>query len=345
MVALPNRRIRLPFALGAALLLALPGCSLLPKEEEALQPPLVKPVQQNFDTAEVKRGSITKQLTAVATFVSSGTQQLAFTDSGGRLQTIDVKLGDKVKPGDIVAHLDAGDLEIRIRLQKLNLEKAQIALNQAKAAAMGDPDALKLKLIDVEAAQIQLDALQQQLDKTKLVAGIDGVVTYIDSLQAGDAITAYRPVVTVSDPRQLQLVYETSNTSDISPVEVGMNVEVKFKGNPFAGKVLQTPSSAPLTSDKQLAERNSKRLIIGIDGLPPDVSIGDLADIAITLERRDNVLIIPRGGLRSYLGRDYVQTLEGESRREVDVEKGIVTPTEVEIRKGLKEGQKIILGN
>ncbi|MNI96739.1 hypothetical protein D3C73_1552570 [compost metagenome] len=57
------------------------------------------------------------------------------------------------------------------------------------------------------------------------------------------------------------------------------------------------------------------------------------------------MLIIPKVGLRSYMGRDYVQVLEGESRKEIDVEKGIVSSTEVEIRKGLKEGQKVILNN
>jgi hypothetical protein len=45
------------------------------------------------------------------------------------------------------------------------------------------------------------------------------------------------------------------------------------------------------------------------------------------------------------MGRDYVQVLEGESRKELDVEKGIVSSTEVEIRKGIKEGQKVILNN
>ncbi|WP_231571107.1 efflux RND transporter periplasmic adaptor subunit [Gordoniibacillus kamchatkensis] len=340
-----NLRNKLPLVLGAALLLALPGCSLLPQEEEELKPPLVKPVQQNFETAEVKKGSISRQLTAVASFVSSSMEQLVFNDSGGRLKSIDVKLGDKVKAGDIVAHLDAGDLEIRIRLQKLNVQKAEIALDQAKATAMGDPDALKLKLLDVEAAHIQLDSLQQQFEKTKLVSSIDGVVTYIDSLQTGDEITAYRPVVTVSDPTKLQLVYEASVTNDISPVQVGMKAEVKLKGKTLEGKVVQTPSSAPFTSDKQLSERNAKRLVISADGIPEGVGIGDTADITIPLEKRDDVLIIPRSGLRSYLGRDYVQTLEGDSRREVDVEKGIVSSTEVEIRKGLKEGQKIILSN
>ncbi|UUZ85167.1 hypothetical protein LJK88_17265 [Paenibacillus sp. P26] len=75
------------------------------------------------------------------------------------------------------------------------------------------------------------------------------------------------------------------------------------------------------------------------------MTIGTQADIAIVTEHRENVLVIPRAGLRNYMGRDYVQVLEGESRKEVDVEKGIVSATEVEIRKGLSEKQQIILAN
>lgn len=67
--------------------------------------------------------------------------------------------------------------------------------------------------------------------------------------------------------------------------------------------------------------------------------------MTIVVEQRENVIVIPRKGLRTYLGRDYVQVLNGESRKEVDVEKGLVTPTEVEIRTGLKEGQNVILEN
>jgi multidrug efflux pump subunit AcrA (membrane-fusion protein) len=327
-------------------MLAASGCSLLPKEEEPLQPPLVKPVKENFDVAEVKKGSIVKQLTGIATFVSASTQQLSFKESGGRLLSIDVKLGDTIKPGDVVAHLDPGDLETRIRLQQLNVEKANIALEDAKANAQaGDTNALKLKLIDVEAAKIQLNQLQQQLDKTRLVSDIGGIVTYVDGLQEGDQVTAYKAVVTVADPKQLQLVYEASNPTDLSPIQVGMEVQLKYKGGEYKGKVLQTPSSAPFTDDKQLAELNGKRIYIGAAGLPEEASIGASADIAVTTERRDDTLIIPRSALRSYIGREYVQVLEGESRKEIDVEKGIVTSTEVEIRKGLKEGQKVILNN
>lgn len=80
-------------------------------------------------------------------------------------------------------------------------------------------------------------------------------------------------------------------------------------------------------------------------GLPPEVVIGNQADITIVTQKRDQVMVIPRAGLRNYMGRDFVQVLDGESRKEIDVEKGIVAATEVEIRKGLSEGQQIILNN
>jgi RND family efflux transporter MFP subunit len=331
--------------LSLGLLLAAPGCSLLPKEEQPLQPPLVKPVKQNVDVVEVKKGEIGRTLKGLATVASSSTQPLSFRESGGRLLSIDVKLGDTIQPGDIVARLDPGDLEARIRLQKLNLEKANIALDEAKAAAQGNLNVIRLKMIDVESTQIQLEQLQKQLDKTKLVSDIRGIVTYIDGLQAGDPVAAYKAVVTVADPKKLQLIYESMNTTDLSSIQVGMDVQVKIKNGEYKGKVLQTPSSSPVTADKPLAERNARRLYLGVTELPSDVTIGATADFNITLEKRDSGLIIPRSALRSYLGREYVQVLEGESRKEIDVEKGIVTQTEVEIMKGLKEGQKVILNN
>jgi multidrug efflux pump subunit AcrA (membrane-fusion protein) len=315
-------------------------------EEEALKPPLVKPVKENFELYEVKKGTLTKQISASASVISSHMESLYFKESGARLQSMDVKLGDTIKAGDVVAQLEKGDLDSRIRLQQLNVEKAKIALEQVKQEQLGNTSALRLKMIDVESAQIQLDLLQQQLQRTKLVSGIEGIVTYIDPIRAGEPVTAFKSIITVSDPNQVQLLYENSNASDLVGVTVGMEVKVKFGSNPeVQGKVLQTPSTAPFTDNKAQADKNAKTIIIGVDNLQQAAKIGSSASIIIETDRVENVLVIPRVGLRSYLGRDYVQVLEGESRKELDVEKGLQTSTEVEIRKGLKEGQKVILNN
>ena len=293
---------RLVLITGTVLLLA--GCSLLPKEEEALKPPLVKPVKENFELYEVKKGTITKKVSMVGTFKSSKTTNYYFKESGHRLAALRVKLGDPVKPGDVLAELEKGDLETRIALQKLNLEKAQIASVQTRQV---DPDQSlvnRLKAIDVEAAQLQLSSLQAQLEKTKITADSEGVVTYLTDIQQGSVVDAFSTLVVLSDPTKLQLTYESSDSSTLSGVEVGMNVDVKVgsSGSVIQGKVLQTPGSAPPTDNKAQAERNAKTIIVKVPEGTEGTAIGASGDMTIIVEKRENVIVIPRTGLRSYLG-------------------------------------------
>jgi len=321
------------------------GCSLLPVEEEELAPPLVQPVQETLTLYEVKRANIAKQITGVATFASDKMDYLYFTESGGRLVSMNVKLNDTVKAGDIIATTDTDDLETKIRLQEIAIEKLKLTLQQEISEKGAEDPAFRSKLYDLESAQIQLESLQKQLDKSRLVATVSGIVTYIDPIQPGEEVDAYKQIVTISDPKQMKLIYTAASQNDLAGVEINMDVEVKIKDQVLTGKVVQTPMTAPPNNNKAIEERNAKSLIIDVKGLPEDVTIGSQADITIVTEKRDNVIVIPRAGLRSYMDRDYVQVLDGDSRKEVDVEKGIVAATEVEIRQGLNEGQKIILAN
>ncbi|MFE5317409.1 efflux RND transporter periplasmic adaptor subunit [Paenibacillus sp. NPDC056579] len=332
-------------ALTASVLAVLPGCSLLPKEEQALQPPLVKPVKENFELYEVKKGTITKQVSGVGTFASDRLQYLSYNESGGRFSSMNVSMGSKVAKGDVVAQLDKGEVEGKIRQQEIVLEKAKLALEQAKEDQRGDAIAIRMKVLDVQKEQIALDMLRQQLERTKLVSNVDGIVTFMDPIKQGDAVTAYKTLLTISDPKSIKLVYETANSNDLTGIQVGMAADLKIKNTALKGKVVQIPATAPQSDVKAIQDKNAKSIVIVPDELPDTVTIGTNADITIVTEKRDNVLLIPKVGLRSYMGRDYVQVLEGESRKEVDVEKGIVSATEVEIRKGLKEGQKVILNN
>jgi RND family efflux transporter MFP subunit len=327
----------------AGLIIMMSGCSLLPVEEVALKPPLVKPAKQSFEVVDVKLGSISRQLKNPASFVSSKSQDLFFKHSGGRLQSIHVKLGDSVKKGDVVAQLDPEDLQNRIVQQKLMLERVSIFYKQAEQQNPNDDVSLRLKKIDIEIVQNELAQLNDQLEKTKLISTIDGVVTYVSDAKEGDFMGAFSTIVSLSDPKQIQLESEFPNVSDLSNVKAGMKTDVIMNEKKYQGHVLQAPSSAPFSEDKDQQEKNSKTLIIGVDGLPANTGLGASADIVLTLEQKQNVLFIPRSALSTFLGRDFVHVLEGESRKEIDVEKGITSATEVEITKGLKEGQKVII--
>jgi len=327
----------------AALMIAA-GCSLLPQEEEALAPPLVQPKEEVFDVVEAKRGTIQTVLRGSATFTSSRSEPLYFRESGGRVLAVHVKQGDEVKAGQTVLELDVGDLELRIRLQRLNVERAQIQYEQARIDGLTGRD-LRLREIDLERERISLEALEEQLEKSRLVAPFDGEVTYVAEIAPGDSVTAYRPLVTVSDPKQVRLTYVATSATDLLGVHPGMEAAVVYGGETYRAEVVQAPSNAPLTTDKTEQERNSRTIVLELDNPPQDAGIGAGADFEIPLQRRENAIVIPRAGLRTYLGREYVQIADGERRKEVDVEVGLKTSTEVEIVRGLEEGARVILNN
>src|SRR4051794_33861457 len=68
----------------AILLAVSTGCSLRPKEEQSLAPPLVQPVKQNYTTVEVKRGTIQRDVKGIAVLEATDVVYHQFKEGGGR---------------------------------------------------------------------------------------------------------------------------------------------------------------------------------------------------------------------------------------------------------------------
>lgn len=318
------------------------ACSLLPSQEDPLDPPLVVPQEETFPTTEARRGTIETFIRGVGNFASGKSAPLAFEASGARIASIDVKLGEAVTTGQTLVTLDTGDLETRITLQRINLERAQLMLRQAVTSGSEGIE-LRLRELDLERETVTMQSLEEQLRSAKLTAPFDGVVTYMSKAEPGSLVTAYEPIITIADPTEYHVAYRpNSSTPELFDVQPGMAATVSFDGIDYPGKVVQTPASAR-ESNPALADELANVIIIEplepIDG----VMIGNSAAIAVPLKKRDNAVIIPRNGLRDYLGRKFVQVAEGERLFEVDVEIGLQTPTEVEIVQGLEAGAQVVL--
>lgn len=327
---------------AAVVIIGISGCSLIPKEEEVLKPPLVTPQKETYDEAKVEKGTIVKSLRGTGIFesVASSYEEFAVT---GKVTAINVRAGDKVKKGDVLMQLDTEGLELNVKEKERDLEQAKLDLDKAKETR--DTQTMKVKLLQVEIAQTKLDDAKRQLTGKALITDMDGVATFVDSVKLGDTVSLNKTYVKIDDPNQLRLTYSTSNLNDMADVQPGMTADVTFKNQKYVGKVVQTPASAPQTENKTLADKYAKTLYLTLDKNPPQVEIGNTADIVIVVQKKDNVLKIPTQYVGSYLGRNFVKVREGESIKEVDIEKGLesVSPAEVEIVKGLKEGQIVIV--
>ncbi|NSW92729.1 MAG: biotin/lipoyl-binding protein [Firmicutes bacterium] len=189
--------------------------------------------------------------------------------------------------------------------------------------------------LDIRTAEMQIQNLQMELEKTKLVSPVSGRVVWIASLKEGDYVYAHSNLIRIADVNRLKLKYSGDNVSDF---KMGDKVEVKIDDNEYVGEVVMTPSTAPFDADESI----KKSVLIDVKNMPKGVSLGDPARISLLLERKENVIVIPRDLLRGFMGQKTVYVLEDGMKKDRNVQVGIETPTQVEIVKGLEEGEEII---
>ena len=109
------KRIILFTAVIAIIISTFSGCYLLPKEEEALAPPLTKPAEVEYKTQEAERADIAKETIIQGKFRPANEVTLAFEERGGILITAEGRYGQDVSEGDLLFALDTGGMEKELK--------------------------------------------------------------------------------------------------------------------------------------------------------------------------------------------------------------------------------------
>ena len=105
-------KLRLKILASIAMItLLLQGCSMMPEEEELLPPPVKEPEAVEYTTQVIERGDIVNTAKGSGNIGSKKQYSLSFTYRSGYLKSMNVKLGDTVKKGQLIAELDTDSLE------------------------------------------------------------------------------------------------------------------------------------------------------------------------------------------------------------------------------------------
>lgn len=256
------------------------------------------------------------------------------------LQAARAKL-DLLTKGATAAELDAA--RQTVASTKASVDLARANLEQALGAAAGKTIDVQIAQKEADLAKLQLETLQTQLDEAQLRAPFDGIITEVDA-QDGDAIQSYTPVLTVSNPAKLEIAVELQPT-DLTQVQVGQLARIVLSTYPkdiLQSKVIRLPVIQQNNQPQLPATLRTVRLSLPAP-LPGPVNLGDLANVTIDVQRKDNVLLLPTAAIRTFGGRRFVRLVGPEGRhQEVDIQVGISDDTNTEITKGLKEGDKVI---
>ncbi len=274
----------------------------------------------SYEIVRVEKGNIEVKVLSTG-IIQPYTRVEVSASVGGRIDRVEVDEGDLVKKGDILAWISSED---RMAL----LDAARSALESSQQE--NDQEAIK-------EAEMAYEIAEKAYKPVPLTNSISGEVIN-RSCEPGQNVSTQSILFVIAD--RLVASVEVDEV-DIGKIKMGQQTWITLDAFPderLKGKVTKISREGSLVSDVVVYE-------VMVDPLkvPPHWASGMTANVEFMVERKDSILVIPKGTVKGKEGDNYVMLLEDKPTPR-KIETGITDGRVIEVTEGLKEGEKIILG-
>ncbi|WP_051289643.1 efflux RND transporter periplasmic adaptor subunit [Paenibacillus massiliensis] len=131
-------------------------------------------------TVQVARGDVTKTLELSGTVEATKEVNLNFTSADDtKLTAVNVKVGDVVKKGQVLATLDQSDGLVQLKESQASLEVAQAQLEQAQETA--SESEIAVQRVNVSKAELTLESARTATDVETAQRTVDSAKKKLDS--------------------------------------------------------------------------------------------------------------------------------------------------------------------
>jgi cobalt-zinc-cadmium efflux system membrane fusion protein len=349
-------------------MLVLAGCGK--KETGTGEGEISVPVR----VAKVEKGTLAD--TAV---VSGKLEALAASDvvpggQGGKVYTVNVKLGDRVSKGQTLVTLEYDALAAAVQQAEQGVAQAEAALQLAKityeqakanyergkqlyesgaiplAGQTGFETAFEIpykqakidyeqiKPAALETARAALVMAKENYNHAFIRSPISGVVTAIN-VDPGELASPASPVPVVSVVNLDKVVVNATVTEgQINKIKQGQKVPV------LVSAVSAEPFTGVITNIALAADPVSKAypIKVQIDNPEHIIKPGMFAEVHLTSEKKET-LIVPREAVVKIGGRDTVWVVEENRAASRVVAAGISDGEKIEIKEGVEAGQQVVV--
>lgn len=327
----------------------LAGCG--PVQEEAVENKLMIPSYEatQLHTGFVKRGNLIREESMYLHAQAAYVQELYFGISGVPYGEVFVEEGDSVEEGELLAQLSCKKLEEEIISLKAGEKELAIEIEYAKGLLLQAEEKSELNkdkemtnqdeisrcklaldglLSDLAALQSTLAEKQALLEKHRIYAGADGIVTKIVDNRGG-----------LSDEKLPYIVLETEGEIFVGDTDE----ECSFiQGESILIYVEEESYPAVITTVSVEGERTKVRVSLQSGySLPEGKKSGEIRWSNGTVE---NVLYVPKEALVSVGENTYVYEMARDGLPELrKVKTGARTDAFVELTEGVTEGMEVVL--
>ena len=299
----------------------------------------------------------------------------------GRVATLNVREGDLVKKGDIIAILDNEELKIQMEEAEANAEKASLNLKHKQELYEKDlidlkrreelfkenlisPSQLDKEERNLVIAKLELDRAKSELEVCKkklqlarirfeesiIRAPISGTV--IDKIaDVGEMLFPMKTmegksgsaIVTLADLRVMNVEIDI-NEDDIEKIKLKRTALITPDSSPdrtYQGEVIEI---SPMADRQKNVVPIKVRIKNPDEYLKPDMSAKVTFQEKMPDESVEKAVIkIPRDAVVNKDGKNIVLVIEDSHTRKREVQLGDLQGEYVVVEKGLKDGEKIVV--
>jgi RND family efflux transporter MFP subunit len=270
-----------------------------------------------------------------------------YSKVGGYLSKITVDVGDRVHAGQLIAEVQAPELEAEYKSTVSEMEnRERQALRTRDLAAKGffSQQALDNADTDVRTARGRVDTLRSQMGYRSLYAPYAGVVTgrYVDPgaliTNAANNQSSSQPVVTVSDPSKLRVSVYVEQV-DAHFIQPGLDAEIIDTASParrIKAKVSRVAGELDSKTRTLLAE-------VDFDNREATFIPGSFVNVSLMVPQT-SYIEVPASALVVRDRKNFVAVLEADSHIKLTpIEIAGTDGASVKIASGLGEGVLVVL--
>ncbi len=290
------------------------------------------------EVAPVTRKTIAASYSGTAPLDARGQAQVVSKTSGIALQVL-VDIGQHVTAGQTLVRIDRDRASLQVSQASSQVNKLEanyrrsLQLAEQKMVSANDVDQLRFDLAN---ARDQLRMAQLELSYGNVVAPISGVVASRD-IKPGNFVQINSPIFTIVDTSRLEATLNVPER-EIEKIKPGQPVDLSvdaLPGRTFTGTVDRV---SPVVD----AGSGTFRVVLAFGG---DTALqpGMFGRLRIRYDQRADARVIPREALLEDEGDPAVFVVRNGKAVRVAVQLGYDDGPWVEVRSGLKDGDRVVV--
>jgi membrane fusion protein, multidrug efflux system len=252
------------------------------------------------------------------------------------------QLGDRIKAGALIARLEDKEYvnSIKLETNELNLElteseyKKQESLYEKGGVTLKE---LKTAGINYENAKTTVESAKLQLDKTRILAPIDGVIVDLPYYTQSTQIDAGSTIAKIMDYQVMYMDVQLPEKyiSVLRPGQLAKLTNYTIPGDTIIGTITQL--SPAINADTRTFKGN-----ISINN--PDLILrpGMFVKADIVTDHKDSVIVIPKSIILSRQRGKTVFIVDRGVASERVIETGLENVTEAEVIRGLSKNERVV---